>query len=407
MAHIVISSKGTLGDFVPFVTLGRRLRARGHRVVLAVNPAVLPLATNAGLEALPCGPPLDEVEARFWAQSWDFWDPLPAERLPAALERFDLERDFHDLLGACRGADLLVASVLQTAAELVHLRCGIPWLSAVSSPGIVPHQWSSSAPAAPISEGELTLHAYYQTKRRQLGFPELSIDEWRRSGVSERLLLLASSPLFSQPRTDVYPQMQLTGFWFDEASEDGWTPSRELQDFLDVEPRPLVLTYSSLPLTDPTRVVAVHVEAAALLGRRIIIQRGWANLGPECLADSRKASHVCWADYLPHRWLFPRAAAVIHHGGLGTTAEALRAGCPTLVEPYGNDQFFTAWRTVKLGVGAAMHPHQMTAAGLARLLEEKVLTPPYLDRARELAAKLRREDGVTRACDLIEEQLSR
>jgi UDP:flavonoid glycosyltransferase YjiC (YdhE family) len=221
---------------------------------------------------------------------------------------------------------------------------------------------------------------------------------------SRRLILLASSPHFSRPRLDHWPQARMTGFWFDDDLGD-WSPDEELVDFLDVEPRPLALTFSSLPVQDASRVVALHVEAAARLGRRLLIQSGWARLDRAALPDGVMPGAFRFAGSLPHAWLFARVLAVIHHGGVGTTAQAMRCGRPMLVEPYGNDQFFNARRVLRLGVGAAMHPHKLTVTGLTRILDEKVLTADVQRRALELGARLQAEDGLTVACDLIEAEL--
>jgi UDP:flavonoid glycosyltransferase YjiC (YdhE family) len=228
--------------------------------------------------------------------------------------------------------------------------------------------------------------------RSELGFVKLAYDELAYYLYSNRLVLLASSPHFSQPQLDRLPQVRMTGFWFGNDSGD-WSPDRELLDFVDALPRPLVLTFSSLPVQDVPRVVALHTEAAARLGRRLLIQRGWAQLDQTALPEGVMPGAFRFAETLPHAWLFPRAAAVIHHGGVGTTAQAMRCGCPMLVEPYGNDQFFNAWRVLRLGVGAAMHPHKLTVTGLTRMLDEKVLTTDVRRHALELGAGSRLRTG--------------
>jgi UDP:flavonoid glycosyltransferase YjiC (YdhE family) len=154
-------------------------------------------------------------------------------------------------------------------------------------------------------------------------------------------------------------------------------------------------------------VVAVHAQAAARLGRRLVVQQGWAGLSPEALPAGVDRGAVFFAGRIPHARLFPRAAAVIHHGGIGTTACALRWGRPMLVEPYGNDQLFNARRVLALGVGAAMHPHRLTAEGLARILNEKVLAPPVQASAAHLAARLQAANGLAVACDQIDRHLAR
>src|SRR5262249_23302646 len=148
------------------------------------------------------------------------------------------------------------------------------------------------------------------------------------------------------------------------------------------------LTLSSQPVKDAAHVVAVHAEAAARLGSRLVIQAGWAGLRREALPAAARRAEVFFAGDIPHAWLFPGAAAVVHHGGVGTTAQAMRCGCPMVVEPYGSDQLFNARRVLALGVGAAMHPYRLTAEGLARILGEKVLTAEVRRAAAELGARL-------------------
>jgi sterol 3beta-glucosyltransferase len=153
--------------------------------------------------------------------------------------------------------------------------------------------------------------------------------------------------------------------------------------------------------------VAVHAGAAALLGRRLVVQEGWARLAREDLPASIDPARVHFARALPHDWLLERSAAVITHGTMGIVSKALRAACPVLVEPYGRDLFFNARRVKALGLGTAMNPHKLTAEGVARALETKVLTAEVRQRAEALAAEVRAEDGAACACDLIEAVLKR
>jgi UDP:flavonoid glycosyltransferase YjiC (YdhE family) len=406
MARIVISSAGTMGDFVPFVSLGKRLQARGHRVLMAINPAMLSLADDARLEAVPCGRAFGSEEAGRCASAFDHWATFSDQEIRDQWRYLDIARSYADLAAACRGADLFVASSLQGAAPMVHAKLGIPWITV----SLLPMQFRhADHPVAPMTEQDQRLwnelYDYLNEIRSDLGFVKLTPDEWMSYRDSKRLVLLASSPHFSQPRLDHLPQVRMTGFWFDDDLGD-WSPDRKLLDFLDTEPRPLVLTFSSLPVQDVPRVVALHMEAAARLGHRLLIQRGWARLDLTALPDPVNPGALRFTGSLPHAWLFPRVEAVIHHGGVGTTAQAMRCGRPMLVEPYGNDQFFNARRVLRLGVGAAMHPHKLTVTGLTRILDEKVLTAEVRRNAKELGARLQAEDGLTVACNLIEAESS-
>lgn len=248
--------------------------------------------------------------------------------------------------------------------------------------------------------------AYRNQVRANLGLAPLPDDDWQGRYWSDRLILVASSARFSRPALDQWPQARLTGFWFDDPATAADAASAAVEEFLAGGEPPLLLTFSSLAVEDPAPIVALHAEAAARVGRRLIIQQGWANLGPEALPWSVDLANVCFTRYVPHAWLFPRVAAVIHHGGMGTTAQALRCGLPMLVEPYCNDQFFNARRIAALGVGAAADPWGLTPVDAATLLEEVVLADATRRRAREMAGRLAGEDGLSVACTLIEQQLS-
>ena len=136
------------------------------------------------------------------------------------------------------------------------------------------------------------------------------------------------------------------------------------------------------------------------MGRRIVVQRGWAGLGPELLPTA--CDHVFFADALPHDWLLARAAAVICPGRIGVVAGALRAGCPILVEPRTRDGFNHARRLRTLGVGVALDSSALSQVGIRRILEEKLLLPAVRERAARLAALIAAEAGVTAAVAAIE-----
>ena len=155
-----------------------------------------------------------------------------------------------------------------------------------------------------------------------------------------------------------------------------------------------MLSFSSLPVANRREVLAVHVEAAALLRRPLVVQTGWAGFCRQDLPRGTPAQDVLFVDFLPHDWLFARAACAIQHGGIGSIARALRHGCPLLLEPYGNDQFFNASRVIALGVGAAMRPSALTATGLARVLQEQVLSPGTRHLGETLGAAIRAEAGL-------------
>jgi hypothetical protein len=409
VATIVVHTDGTLGDHLPFIELGRRLAARGHRVRLAINRAMHPWAQRSGLEAVALTDvDRGEEEARRNARAWNHWAPAgagPEEGGP--LPPADLiVRQSLELAGLCRGADLLVATAIRIQGRVAHELTGVPWVTASMNP------WSFAAEedegvAAAERQGSLTqfhaLRAQVAEAYRAAGVVR-PLPEWSKTWQMARHVLLASSPRFSRPDpAALQPRhsLDLTGFWFYEDPEwAAWRPGPGLEEFM--RRRPLVLAFSSQPLEDARRALLLHVEAAALVGLPLLVQRGWAGFSEADLPPSADRAQVRFEGFLPQDWLFARAAAAIQHGGIGSIARALRQGCPVLVEPYGNDQLYNARRVRELGIGAAVHPFRATAATVARALRERVLSAPCRERAERLGAHVAAERGVEEACRLIE-----
>ncbi|MCW8133527.1 MAG: glycosyltransferase family 1 protein [Planctomycetota bacterium] len=397
-----------MGDLLPFLALGRALGARGHTVRMAVSPTGREACVKAGLEFVPCGKPFGPEEVRARADVFDYWNPLPLDQSLTYLRSQNMAETCRELESACQGADLMIASTIQGIAPYAHERTGIPWISACLNASDYPHAdvrdpARERAPTEEERRGHRALLELHNEVRCEAGLKPHDLEDW-----PERLpvdyALLASSVHFSRPTFPEAPVTRQTGFWFGELQRD-WAPPADLLHFLAAGDPPLVLSLSSLPVSDPAHVVRVHAQAAALLGLRLLMLKGWAGLDGSGLPDGIDPSRVHVASYVPHDWLFARSAALIHHGGIGTLARGLLHGLPMLVEPYGNDQFFNAQRAIMLGVGAAMHPHKLTAEGIARILKEKVLLPQARQQALEVGSRLKAEDGLTDACLLIERAL--
>jgi UDP:flavonoid glycosyltransferase YjiC (YdhE family) len=370
VSKIVISTVGTLGDFLPFLALGKALRARGHEIVLAVNPAFLGLAAEAGLRAVPCGPRFGPEELRRppevpegATQSWGEF-----KKWEALLR--DVPARYRDLSAACAGADLLVAHSFHYAALLVHDQLRLPWVCVALWPGQF-GRYGHVAVAQPAPRADLNL--------------------------------LASSPVLGSPYQDAYDRLVVTGFWFDDGCDlGGWEPTPALSAFVEAGDRPLVLCLGGTPGPDAAAVVRIHAQAAGLLRKKLVVQAGWA--GPGNLTPPKAAAwdHVLCIDFVSHDWLFARAEAVVHPGGIGVTARALRQGCPMLLQPWRKDQYHHAALVRKLGAGHAMDPRKLGVEGVARMLAERVTVPDTRRRARECAESLQSEHGVGTACGLIE-----
>ncbi|HEX2907099.1 MAG TPA: glycosyltransferase [Phototrophicaceae bacterium] len=239
-----------------------------------------------------------------------------------------------------------------------------------------------------------------QDFRRQLGLPPASYWGHFRQLAAQRIPVLNGFSHHVVPRpADWGDQVHITGYWL--LDEPAWQPPDELARFLAAGAKPVFIGFGSMPAADAERLTTIILEAARLSQTRVVLSAGWANLGEQPLPDS-----IFKIGYVPYPWLFPQMAAIVHHGGSGTTGLALRAGVPSLIVPFAADQFYWGRRVVELGVGAEPIPHKkLTADNLAAALRLLTTDQPMQQRATELGEQLRGEDGVANAVEIIQRYL--
>jgi len=403
MSTVIIHLSGTLGDNLPMLALAKGIRNAGARVVVVLNPAMLAFAERLGLETacltdVERGP----SEARENAWSWDHWSGNPADNPKA--KPFDLDLyvlQASELVDMCRQGDLLLTTSLRSLGFVAATALDMPFVTA----SVMPYNFWRPGPV----EGMAMLHAdlqEYEMQRAVIGqtFRRLGVardfPSFSRGYLWSRDILLAASPHFSRP--DFRPlaaahQVDMTGFlYFEDPAWDGWQPDDELRAFFDRPEgmRPLVFGLSSVPVERPADMLRRVALAAALLGRPLLVQSGWAGFSSEHLPPDVDPDMVIFRDFMSQDWLFAHAACAVQHGGVGSLARALRRDCPVLVLPLGNDQLYNATRVHDLGVGAAAHPFAATPESLAALLRDTVLAPRTKGRAARLGALLRAERGL-------------
>ncbi|HSG81360.1 MAG TPA: glycosyltransferase, partial [Gemmatimonadota bacterium] len=233
-----------------------------------------------------------------------------------------------------------------------------------------------------------------------LGLPPLGLRHWWNLDAPDNdvPMIYAFSPSVLPRPVDWGPAKQVCGYWFlDEAT--GYEPTAELRAFLERGPPPVYIGLGSIIDREGDVMTRMVIEAMGAAGQRAILQSGWSALGSLQLPDT-----ILAVDEVPHDWLFPRCAAVVHHGGAGTTAVGLRAGIPTVVVPFFFDQGLWGWRVHQLGVGPRKIPRkQLTAVRLAEAVRQAVEDPTMREKAQALGSRIRSEDGVGRAASMIEE----
>jgi sterol 3beta-glucosyltransferase len=209
-------------------------------------------------------------------------------------------------------------------------------------------------------------------------------------------IISCSEHVFPRPK-DWPAHVHSSGYWFLE-EEAGWQPSADLLRFLEQRPPPVYIGFGSVGepgLAEQT--TAIVIEALRRSGQRGVLATGWSGLAN--LPEPPK--NVFILESAPHAWLFPRMAAVVHHGGAGTTAAGLRAGVPGVIIPSGVDQFAWGRRVYELGAGARPIPRKkLTAEKLSQAIDF-ALTAPVQQAARELGMKIQAENGAQAAAQVI------
>jgi UDP:flavonoid glycosyltransferase YjiC (YdhE family) len=238
--------------------------------------------------------------------------------------------------------------------------------------------------------------------RAEIGLPQMNENPLFEGQHAPALVLAMFSNAFASKQPDWPAQTNVAGFpFYDQDGDAGLSP--ELASFLDSGPPPIVFTLGSSAVRDAGTFYEHSARAAEMLGRRAILVVGKDTRNrPASLPDS-----VMAVDYAPFSELFPRAAAIVHQGGIGTTAQAMRSGRPMLVMPYAHDQPDNADRVVRLGIGRSIARRRYNPARAAAELRQLLDSPSYGKRASEIGEQVRKEDGVATACEALEGMLEK
>ncbi len=414
--RIMIIAMGSRGDVQPYVALGKGLKAAGHSVRLATHENFELLVNSHGLEFYPMKGNvqafLEDPENRKLLESGNFL--AINARAAKASQRAAIDWAKGGLV-AGRGMDLLVAGVggLFLVVALAE-KLKIPLLQAyifpftptkafpsvlfppsISKLGGAVNRWSHHVFRQIMWQGSRTGDGL--ARQQVLDLPTAPFWGVYNSVHLQRYpLLYGLSPSVIAKPSD-WQNTHITGYWFLDETPD-WTPPFALLEFLQRGSPPVFIGFGSMVSRSPEETADLVLQAIALTGQRAILQSGWSGLSQRNLPDT-----VFMVDSIPHSWLFPRVAAVVHHGGAGTTAAGLRAGIPTIVIPFFGDQPFWGQRVAELGVGTDPIPRkQLTAERLAEAIHKAVSDRAMHQRAVDLGAKIQAEDGVANAVAIVQ-----
>jgi rhamnosyltransferase subunit B len=413
--RILFTTIGSLGDLHPCLALALELGRRGHHVTIASTEYYRSKAESLRIAFLPIRPDWDPTDREMIRQCDDL------KRGPEILFRKfllpHLRDTYRDLLQAAADADLMIAGELNYAAPLVAEKLHLRWASAILSPASflsahdpsitvnVPwliHVRKAGWPAyrAVMNAGRVgTRHWWNPVRqlRREEGLRS-ACDPMFRDKFSPDLVLALFSPLLASKQRDWPAQTLQSGFVYFDGRASSTETDLKLEAFLVHDDPPIVFTQGSTAVHAPGDFYQVSAEAAEKLGRRALL------IGATDPAVSR-SPQICALPYAPYSRVFSRAAVNVHQGGSGTIGQALRAGRPQLIVPFGWDQPDNAARVERLGAGIHLPRNAYSASSAAAALERLFREPRFADRAAQIGTEIQDEDGLALACNATESLL--
>lgn len=417
--RVVLTTFGSLGDLHPYLAVALELKRRGHAAVLATSGIYQSKIEAEGIEFAALRPDASAFGTPKELMAKVFDVRRGPEFILRSLMMPHLRETYEDLARATEGADLLVSHVLTFAAPLLAEKRGLPWVSTILAPLSLFSAYDP--PVLPPFPGMVRLRALgsrfhrllfrlmrrmtrewtrpVHDLRRELGLPASGLDPLYEGQFSPYRTLALFSPTLASPQPDWPPNMVVTGFApYDRREKDEGLPS-DLAHFLDVGPPPIVFTLGSSAVLKAGRFYAESAEAARRLGRRAVLLIGNdpSNLPTEPLGEG-----IAAFEYAPYSELFPRAVAIVHQGGIGTTAQAMRSGRPMLCVPFGFDQPDNAARVARLGVARILPRERYHAAQVVPALKDLLTRDEYARKAQALGKQVRLENGAALAVNELE-----
>ncbi|MCA9922892.1 MAG: glycosyltransferase family 1 protein [Anaerolineales bacterium] len=414
--NITIFTIGSRGDVQPYVALGRRLQSAGHRVAIATYAYYRDFIEAYGLAIRPFPGNPQELMSSSIAREWVSSQKNPVRFIRSFIEltKTQLEPMFSVGTGICADADLILYSDLGLVGQHMAEYFDTPSIQTHLQPfGLTREFPAVGSPPWLRLGGTYNRFSHLLTDQVMWQPFRSHVNEWRQAQLRlppapffgpYRQLKKKQQPVFSAFSPTVVPKPadwaswhHVTGYWF-LPPPPGWTPPQDLVDFIQAGPPPVYIGFGSMYDGNPHALTQMVLSAVQRAGVRVVLSSGW---GGFAAADLPENAFVLSS--IPHEWLFPNMAAVVHHGGAGTTAAGLRAGVPNIVVPYFADQYFWGKRVHRLGVGPKPIARQrLNEDRLTAVLQQATQSATMKQQAADIGRRIRAEDGTGVALSLIE-----
>jgi sterol 3beta-glucosyltransferase len=415
--RITVLAIGSRGDVQPLLALAVGLQQSGrHKICFAAPDNFESLAREYSLNFSPLGVDTQKLMGPGGinpGQNLLIWFSEVLRSMKPLAERIT-----ENTWSACQDAELIIYSMMGVCAYHVAEKLGIPCLMTSPIPGFAPTRAYPNPngifPSLPLGGKYnrlthiISQHLFQlftgpfinRFRKQKLHLPAIPFGRFPYFHMGDRPQPLFScySPTISPKPRDWSDNIHVCGYWFLDPAPD-WQPSPQLIDFLETGAPPIYIGFGSMSNRAPKKMTQLVQDALALSGQRGILAAGWGGLDSANLPDN-----IFALDSVPHAWLFPRVAAVVHHGGAGTTGAGFRAGIPSVLVPHLGDQSFWAKQVTELGVGPKPIPcRKLTAERLAAAITAATSDQTMRARSAALGERIRAEDGVARAINIIDD----
>ncbi|XP_031395030.1 sterol 3-beta-glucosyltransferase UGT80B1 isoform X1 [Punica granatum] len=415
---IAVLVVGTRGDVQPFLAMAKRLQEFGHHVRLATHANFKNFVRSAGVDFYPLGGD-PRVLAGYMARNKGLIPSGPGE---ISIQRKQLKAIIDSLLPACTEPDLETGSPFRAQAIIanppayghahVAEALGVPLHIFFTMPWTPTYEFPHPLARVPQAGNWLSyivvdmliwwgIRSYINDfRKRKLKLPPIAYFSTYHGSISHLPTGYMWSPHLVPKPSDWGPLVDVVGYCFLDLGSK-YQPQEDFVQWLQKGPKPIYIGFGSMPLDDPKKTMDIILQALKDTGQRGIVGRGWSDLG----TLQEVPDNVFLLEDCPHDWLFPQCSALVHHGGAGTTATGLKAGCPTTIVPFFGDQFFWGERVYQRGLGPAPVPiYQLSVESLSNAIQF-MLQPEVKARAVEIAKLIESEDGVAAAVDAFHRHL--